>query len=182
MISKKESIVPHIFFERLENRRSTQSLYAGYTPSTSLGRLYYGVSYPDTTPISYPSYPSTGYFPSWGSNYNSFPAYSPYPVYNPYSIWSNQFYQYPSLWMNPFPNFFGGIGSFFSPFRNMFQGFFDWPTSYRQLSPWTPIITPPVYTPQVFEPPSYTNPGGIFSSFGMYAVGIPTGASSAKLF
>ena len=97
--------------------------------------------------------------------------------------------------MNPFPDFFGGIGNFFSPFQNMFQGFFGWQPSYRQPSPWTPIFEPPGYSPPIFGFPNYTNSwpigaigkdatGDFVYPWGgaLYAVGIPTGASSAKLF
>ncbi|MGA1875963.1 MAG: hypothetical protein ACMUIA_10180 [bacterium] len=135
--------MPHIFFERLENRRSTQSLYGGYSPSGSGGVLYYGVLPPsnDTQtrygiPVTYyglgnpyPSpFPSQGsLFPSWGSGWGFYP-YMPYnPWSNPFSFRSNPFIS----WSNPFSALWGGIGSIFSPFRNLFGGFYRWqkPTS-----------------------------------------------------
>ena len=128
----------HIFFEKLENRRSTQSLYGGYiTPYNEITAYYgisttlYGISNPDP-------FPSIGYIPQWNSGYN------PYMSYTPYSMWNTPFNEY--TWTNPFSNFLGGIGNFFSPFLNSFRGFFGW-----QPSPWS-----------VYSYPDYTYPGNIF--------------------
>ena len=146
----------HIFFERLENRRSTQSLYGGYiTPYNEIATYYgvavalYGISDPGTNPY-------TGFIPSWGTGYNSYTSFNPYMSFNPYttfnpytsyspfSSWNTPFSQY--SWSNPFSSFLGGIGSLFSPFFNSFSGLFGW-----QSPTWSP-----------YSYPGYTNPGNIF--------------------
>lgn len=150
--------MPHIFFEKLENRRSTQSLYGGYTtPSNDFVGLYGAASAPYG--ISIPNPLSTGFIPSWSTGYNPYTSFNPYQSYNPFSSWNtpfNQSYTNPfSSWntpfnqysyTNPFPSFLGGIGSLFSPFLNNFRGLFGWP------SPTLPINSYP----------GYTNPGNIF--------------------
>ena len=136
--------MPHIFFERLENRRSTQTLYGGYVaPYNSISAYYgvattlYGISDPGTIPY-------TGYIPSWSTGYNPYTSFNPYMSYSPFSTWNTPFNQY--SWTNPFSSFLGGIGSLFSPFLNSFRGLFGW------QSPALPI----------YSYPGYTNPGTIF--------------------
>lgn len=155
----------HIFFERLETRRSTQSLYGGwggYSAPNQYMQGYYGIStyYPDyTTPYPSSYYPS--YYPSGGY----------YPSYNPYPNWYNP---YPSSWMNPSPNFWGGMGNWFSPIWNTFQGWFGGQPSYWGPSQWQqPQYWGPSYYPSY---PPTSNPTDYLMGIGMYAVGIPTEA------
>ena len=60
--ARKEQSMPHIFFQKLENRQSTQTLIP-YTPGNSLAydsspdrifpiRLYYGIDFPDQPLLS----------------------------------------------------------------------------------------------------------------------------------
>jgi len=111
-------IMPHVFFEPLERRQSTQTLFSGfpefvtyygvsigypgtgYTPPDT-PRLLYGVSPPSTDPTG-------GYFP-WrggilfgGSGYN--PWTNPVNSYNPWNSWGG----------SPIWDYIGGLfgGSF----------------------------------------------------------------------
>ena len=160
----------HIFFERLETRRSTQSLYGGwgYSAPNPYIQGYYGVGI-----NPYEGYPPIGGYPN---SISSYPPYYPsggyYPSYNPYPNWYNP---YPSSWMSPFPNLWGGMGSWFSPVWNMFQGWFGgqpsyWgPSQWQQPQYWGPSQWFTYPYPNTYSPPQP-------STYYAYAIGIPTGA------
>ena len=113
----------HVFFEKLENRKSTQVLWAGYSAPSNYYSAYYG----HPTIINQDYYPYLSAINAYNAapvlNYrNYFPWNSPYypseyfHPYNSYPYWYNTFNSYPQ-W-----NF--GIGNWFSPVWNMFQGLF----------------------------------------------------------
>jgi hypothetical protein len=173
----------HIFFEKLENRRSTQSLYSGYsTPGSTVQALYaaptnqvatfYGVMQPSTSLT--PS-PSTGSFPwaGWGYGYASGYGYGYNPsgfggsnLFNPLTLWNNPLspYPYSSSWSSPFSNLWSGASNFLSPVWNILGGLFG-----LQSSPWiaypgypatypgriTPLYAAPVSQPQPYYGVSY---------------------------
>lgn len=131
----------HIFFEQLENRRSTQSLYAGYTISDQKSLPDYGVFYPypeESTPIYNPISP-VNYFPRDS-------VYNPIGFSNPYSsIWNDPLGSYSTPWINPL-NVFGGIGNFIFPFWNNFRTVFRWkPTPLPPEYPDPEPIFRPMY-------------------------------------
>ena len=147
----------HIFFEQLENRRTTQSLYTGYTIRDHEFHPDYGVFYPlpeESTPIYEPISP-IGY-------YIRGPVYNPIRPYNPYSpIWNDPLGSYSVPWIDT-SNIFGGIGGFIFPFWNNFRTIFRWePTPIKDLLPKYPDpenITP-IYQPMYgisFDPISPT--------------------------
>ena len=169
----------HIFFERLENRRSTQSLYGGYTTPYNEIATYYGVAVA-LYGISNPNpYPSINYTPQWNLG-GYYPYYNPTTFYSPFSGWNMPFNQY--SWTNPFSSLFGGISNIFSPFLNNFRGIFGW------QSPTWPIYSYPGYTnpgsifpgeiralyaaPTSYTPPDYSNP------WLLYGIGIPSSYST----
>ena len=165
---KKVIIMAHIFFEKLENRRSTQSLYSGYsTPGSTVQALYaaptnqaptnqvatfYGVMQPST---SYTPSPSTGSFPwgGWGYGYASGYGYGygfnpsgfgGSNLFNPLTLWNNPLspYPYTSSWSSPFSNLWSGASNFLSPVWNILGGLFG-----LQPSPW---IAYPGYPPGTY--------------------------------
>jgi hypothetical protein len=125
----------HIFFERLEKRQSTQTLFSGIGGNTAIAiyaaplpdsygwgsigynpltpQLLYGISPPTTNPTG-------GYFPWGGGGLFGMYGYSPY---SSYSSWTNPFGGY-SPWNS------WGSGGFFSPIWNylggLFGGSFPW--------------------------------------------------------
>lgn len=154
----------HIFFERLEKRQSTQTLYpltGGNTaiaiysaplPDSGWGsigyynpltpQLLYGISPPST-------YPSGGYFP-WSSGLFGMSGYSPY---SPFSSWTNPFFSYNS-W-----NSWGSGGSF-SPIWNYLGGLFggsfpwSWGGSWGGSYPGIPDIRLLYGIPSPIQPPT----------------------------
>jgi len=183
--------MPHIFFERLEKRQSTQSIVPsfggltaiaiysvqvpggtfpgsiGYTPqSPGYGYLLYGVQPPN--PFS-PSYPTGGYYPWWGGSLFGGTGYNPWinPInrYNPWGSWNS--------W---------GLGNIFSPIWNLFGGLFggsypgwnNYPTypDIRLLYGINPNPQP-VYGVSI----SPTPPTNIIAYYGVsvpeYGIGIP---------
>ncbi|MEW6381295.1 MAG: hypothetical protein AB1611_17055 [bacterium] len=180
----------HIFFERLENRQSTQSLYAGYGIPATTPRLYYGIQTTDTAtyygvgvqttsqynPLLYPSFGSYpwGGWSSWGYGYGYNPyGFGSYSLFNPIALWNNPFTPYASPWANPFSNLWGGISNLFSPLWNIFGGLFGW-----QSSPWSGYpVSPGSYTP---------DPGGavaiyaapISGPIALYAIDLPSTSTS----
>ena len=148
----------HIFFEKLENRRSTQSLYSGYTPPYNEITAYYGVAVA-LYGISNPNpFPSTDYAPLW--NLGGY-----YPYYNPpISGWNKPFNQ--NTWTNPLSSLFGGISNLFSPFLNNFSGLYGWQS---------PITWPS------YSYPGY-NPGNIFPNDMRPVYGISVDPNSSPTF
>lgn len=115
----------HVFFEKLENRKSTQVLWAGYSAPSNYYSAYYGN--PTTINQDYYSYLSAintynaapllyykDYFPWDMPNYAS----GYYHPYIPYPYWYNTFSSYPQC------NFLSETGNLFSPVWNLFQGWF----------------------------------------------------------
>ena len=128
----------HIFFEKLEGRRNTQSIFSGYTIPDNTFQAYYGVAVA-LYGISDPALPTTGdYFPSWASWRGSGWGYNPYtpyiPYFPPYPSWNTSFYNYNPYnyymnpWGNPFSGLFGGFGNFFSPLWNSVRGLLSRPS------------------------------------------------------
>jgi len=183
----------HIFFEKLENRRSTQSLFSGYsTPGSTVQAIYaaptnqvatyYGVMQPST---SYPPSSSTGSYPwgGWGYGYGTgygtgygygygFNPYGfgGYNLFNPLPLWNNPFnsypYSYSSPWTSPFSNLWSGVNNLLSPVWNILGGLFG-----LQSSPW------PVY-PGYPGYPGSTSPGQVLPPYGvqvpLYAAQVPS--------
>ncbi|MGA1864875.1 MAG: hypothetical protein ACMUHX_07420 [bacterium] len=132
----------HIFFERLEKRRSTQSLVPAFWGNNSIQPVYGVQIAPDTNTqqffpeygISLPNSPTTyftgGYFP-WGGGLFGMSGYS--SPYNPFSSWTTPSYSY-SPWNS------WGQGSFFSPIRDFFGGLFggQFPWSWQNNYPGFP--------------------------------------------
>ena len=181
--------MPHIFFERLEKRQSTQSIVPsfggltaiaiysvqvpegtfpgsiGYTPPSS-PVYYYGVNIP-----SFPTYPTGSYFPWWGGGLFGGTGYNPWinPInrYNPWGSWNS--------W---------GLGNIFSPIWNLFGGLFggsypgwgNYPT-YPDIRLLYGISPDPIISPYYGVSISPTPPTNIIAYYGVsvpeYAVGIP---------
>ena len=178
--------MPHIFFENLESRRSTQTLYGGYSPSGSSGVLYYGILPPSNNiqplygaPVTYygisDPYPSpSSLFPSWGSGWG----FNPYMPYNTWSSpwssswsspWSNSWSNPWDSWSNPFSGFWGGIANIFSPLQNIFGGFWGG-GFYGWQQPTSPLF------------PGGTFPGEIRPVYGIPAnPTLPTGSYSPSV-
>lgn len=177
--------MPHVFFEKLENRRNTQALYTGF-PNYGTAIAYYGVSIPDLNPTS-----NTGSIFPWGSGWGT-AGYQPFvpSISFPYndansasSPWSNSFFQPSNTWMNPFSNLFTGIGNFFSPIFNNFQGFRSWQPMPLPLYPSQNYMPPfsnefrllygvslSPYNPTAYTPPSYRPPfSGMMPLYGITA-------------
>ena len=122
--------MPHIFFEPLEKRQSTQTLFPtfgntaiaiysapvpeygvgiGYTPPSN-NYLLYGINPPS---IGYSPWSGGGLF-GWS---NPFSNYNPWSSWG--SSWSSPWSSWGSSWSSPW-----GSGSWSSPFGGFFGGFF----------------------------------------------------------
>lgn len=134
----------HIFFERLEKRKSTQSLMPASFGNNSI-QPDYGVQIaPDPNPqqffpeygISFPNPPTTypiGGYSSWGGGLFGMSGYY-YSPSNPFSSWTTPSYSYTpwSVWgqgriFTPIRDFFGGLfgGKFPWSWQNNYPGFPD---------------------------------------------------------
>jgi hypothetical protein len=156
--------MPHIFFEKLENRRSTQALYGGFSPysvaeyavqlpSNSVQAIYsapvalyaapvtyYGINYPDP---SYPSFDPGSFFPwnsGWGGGWNPTGPYQPYSPwggpFNSYMPWGGPF----NSWNNPFNSYPGspwgnGFSNFWGGIGNLFSPFTNFFGGYSGWQP-----------------------------------------------
>ena len=120
-------IMPHVFFEPLERRQSTQTLFSGFPEFIA----YYGISPgypgsgytpPETPRLLYgvspqPEYPTGGFFPWWpggaygGSGYNQWT--NPMNNYNSWGSWGG----FTPIW-NSLGGLFGGSFSGWSWRRN----------------------------------------------------------------
>ncbi|MEW5801524.1 MAG: hypothetical protein AB1847_05390 [bacterium] len=171
----------HIFFEKLENRRSTQSLYSGYsgysTPDSEF-RLYYGAPTPISELKKYYEFPlpyeynrisPTSWYPwgGWGGygyGYNPY-GFGSYSPYNTLPFWNNPITSYTSPWSSPITNLWGSVNSFLSPLWNILGGFFGsypWGTYPGNSGNTSPGQIVPLYAAQVPSPTTY------------YGVNIPT--------
>ena len=149
--------MPHIFFEKLEKRRSTQSLFSGsglFGNDLFASGLFYGVSPPtDYNPIYMP-FPSS-WFRDW------LPDYSIYP-------WST-----PSSWLSPWPSMSPWVSSqyslmpWLSPLPSQYSSSFWY--NLRDIFPWTTTI---LRKPIDYEPDPTT--------MMCYAIGPPRERSSAS--
>ena len=134
--------MPHVFFEPLEKRQSTQTLVSGLTEIVT----YYGISpgYPGSgykppeTPrllygVSPPTeYPSGGYFPWWPGNSSG---------WSGSNQWTNPINRY-NPWTNPMNNYnswgsWGGFTPIWDYLGGLFGGSFPgW--SWRRNQPSVP--------------------------------------------
>jgi hypothetical protein len=172
----------HIFFEKLENRRSTQSLFSGYSTSASSFNMpqaaampqwsgYYGLmptsllsntAVPSATTVpSTTTVQSTGSFPLSGWSYPYLQGSSSPP--NSTSLWNNPITS--SAASSSLANSSSIMGksasNFLAPLRNIFGGFFDassWPAYPAPVGNLPKSsATPPAqisYFPQPYQPPS----------------------------
>ena len=179
----------HIFFEHLENRRSTQSLVTNYTIQDQEWHPAYGVFYPlpeESTPVYEPISPIGYYIKS--------PVYNPIGPFNPYSpVWSNPLGSYSVPWNNT-SSIFGGIGGFIFPFWNNFRTIFQWdPTPIKNPLPKypdpediTPIFQPmygisidPILTDPIFTTTTYSPPSPPFEL--LYGINPPSNSNNLHL-